>query len=293
MLDAKSVYHDTSPVIHAKHLSCFSAVVLPSVHHSAIVFFGRGKGEAPLPESQSPAVILGAEPIRVAILEDHPAIVDGYNSYLQGESDIKVVATIEVGEELPALLKANDPIQVLILDVGVPTSSANPSPYPILFYLPVLLQHHPKLNILVISMHKETVLIKALMDAGASGYVFKDDRESFKKFASVIRQVANGGIYFSSEAQRIIMRQGANTQLLSNRQREVLSLCAAYPEKTTAELAQMLSVADATVRNTLSMLYMRLGVRGRTAALAKAKELGLVVEMHPTLTLGSPQSDSL
>ena len=227
-----------------------------------------------------------SETIRVAILEDHPAIADGYKFYLQDESDIELVAAIDVGEELPKLLEVQDPIHVLILDVGVPTSQTNSSPYPILYLMPLLLQNHPGLNILVISMHKEHVLIKALIDAGASGYVFKDDRETLQKFSSVIRMIAGGGIYFSREAHKIIMRQSSNAQILSPRQLEVLSLCAAYPEKTTAELADLLAVADATVRNTLSVLYMRLGVRGRTAALAKARELGLIAEMRPTYSMG-------
>ena len=228
-----------------------------------------------------------SETIRVAILEDHPAIADGYKYYLQGETDIQLVATIEVGEDLPKLLEAEAPIHVLILDVGVPTSHENSTPYPILYLLPLLLQNNPNLNILVISMHKEHVLIKALIDAGASGYVFKDDRETLLKFSSVIRMIATGGIYFSRDAHKIIMRQSSKKQLLSPRQMEVLSLCAAYPEKTTAELADLLAVANATVRNTLSVLYMRLGVRGRAAALAKAREMGLIAEMNPTLALSN------
>jgi DNA-binding NarL/FixJ family response regulator len=101
--------------------------------------------------------------------------------------------------------------------------------------------------------------------------------------------IASGGVYFSREAHKIIMRQASSSQLLSPRQLEVLSLCAAYPEKTTAELADMLTVAHATVRNILSVLYMRLGVRGRTAALVKARELGLIAEMRPTYPLTEPQ----
>jgi DNA-binding NarL/FixJ family response regulator len=225
-------------------------------------------------------------PIRVAILEDHPAIADGYRYRLQGETDIQLVATIEAGEELPKLLVAQSPIDVLILDVGVPTSHTNSSPYPILYLMPQLLQKHPGLNILVISMHKDNALIKALIDAGASGYVFKDDRETLQKFSSVIRMIASGGIYFSREAHKIVMRQSSQSQLLSPRQLEVLSLCAAYPEKTTAELADLMAVANATVRNTLSLLYMRLGVRGRTAALAKARELGLIADMRPVYPVG-------
>jgi DNA-binding NarL/FixJ family response regulator len=236
-----------------------------------------------------------SETIRVAILEDHPAIADGYKYYLQEENDIELVAAIDVGEALPNVLEEQAPIHVLILDVSVPTSRSNSTPYPILYLLPMLLQRYPALNILVISMHKENVLIKALIDAGASGYIFKDDREALQQFSSVIRTVAGGGIYFSREAHKIIMRKSSSTQILSPRQMEVLSLCAAYPEKTTAELADMLAVADATVRNTLSVLYMRLGVRGRTAALLKAQELGLIADMRPAYPLGgaSPSADLL
>jgi DNA-binding NarL/FixJ family response regulator len=197
-----------------------------------------------------------------------------------------------VGEDLLNMLEEQDPIHVLILDVNVPTSRTNSSPYPILYLLPVLLQRHPNLNILVISMHKENVLIKALIDAGASGYVFKDDREALQQFCLVIRTIASGNVYFSREAHKIIMRKSSASQPLSPRQMEVLSLCAAYPEKTTAELASMLAVADATVRNTLSVLYMRLGVRGRTAALFKARELGILTDMHPVYPLGEASASA-
>ena len=73
-----------------------------------------------------------AEIIRVAILDDHPAIVDAYQNYVQHESDIRVVATGAAGEDLPVLLTEHSPIHVLILDVEVPTSRTNRSLYPML-----------------------------------------------------------------------------------------------------------------------------------------------------------------
>ena len=219
-----------------------------------------------------------ADIIRVAILEDHPAMVEGYKSYLREQPDIQVAATAAFGEELSPLLDTYQPIHLLLLDIQVSTSETNPSPYPILFLIPDLLQHYPGLNILVISMHKEHALIKAVMEAGAGGFVLKDDRETLDKFPAVIRLVAGGGIYFSREAHQLYATQSPDALKLSPRQAQVLSLCAAYPEKSAADLARMLNVADTTVRNTLSVLYLRLGVHGRTPAVAKAKELGLIPE---------------
>jgi DNA-binding NarL/FixJ family response regulator len=222
-----------------------------------------------------------AEVIRVAILEDHPAIVDAYKSYVQHEPDIRVVATGAVGEDLPALLADNAPVHLLILDIEVPTSHTNRNPYPILYYIPQLHERYPALNILVISMHEERALIKATIDAGASGFVLKDDRETLTKFPSVVRLVAGGGVYFSRAAHDTLRQPSATEVQLSPRQLEVLALCAAHPDKTTAELAGVLGIADATVRNILSTLYLRLGVRGRTAAVAKAKDLALLAEAKP------------
>ena len=222
-----------------------------------------------------------AELIRVAILEDHPAIVDAYQSYVQHEPDIRVVATGAVGEDLPALLIDHSPIHVLILDIEVPTSSTNRSPYPILYYIPQLRERYPDMNILVISMHEERALIKATIDAGASGFVLKDDRETLARFPAVVRLVAGGGIYFSRAAHEVLRGLSPTDIQLSPRQLEVLALCAAHPDMTTAELADMLGVADTTVRNILSTLYLRLGVRGRMAAVAKAKDLELLAEAKP------------
>jgi two-component system, NarL family, nitrate/nitrite response regulator NarL len=67
------------------------------------------------------------QPIRVAILDDHQAIIDGYLFRLANAADIQVAATLSYGEDLePALEK--EPVDVLILDVQVPTSATTPTP---------------------------------------------------------------------------------------------------------------------------------------------------------------------
>ena len=225
-----------------------------------------------------------AEKVRVAILDDHQSIIDGYIYRLGGTPEITVVATATYGEDLePALEK--HPADVLLLDLNVRTAPDNPNPFPMLHVIPRLLQKYPELSILIISMFAEPGLMKALVDAGVNGYILKDDSSAFRELGNVVLSVAHGGVYFSKKAHNLYMQVDAISghELLTPRQLEVISLCAAYPDSSTADLAQMMSVSHSTVRNLLSSLYLRLGVHSRTAAVEKAREIGLVTPRPPSL----------
>ena len=62
----------------------------------------------------------------------------------------------------------------------------------------------------------------------------------------------------------------------------MLSLCAAYPNSKTAELAGKMKIADSTLRNLLSTVYFKLGVQTRAAAIAKARQMGILTP-NPTV----------
>ena len=218
--------------------------------------------------------------IQVTILDDHQNIIDGYVFRLNKNPQIEVAATINFGCELEATL-AEHPTDVLLLDVSVPTSAENPNPYPILHAIPRLLEIHTNLGILVISMYAERGLIRAVMDAGASGYILKDDQNTARDLGSVVMSVAGGGVYFSQQAHQIYINHLSKENELTVRQLEALSLCAAYPNNTTAEFAKMMSVSNSTVRNLLSAAYLKLGVNTRAAAIARARQLGLITPNPP------------
>lgn len=226
---------------------------------------------------------MSAEKVRVAILDDHQSIIDGYVYRFSSTPEIQVIATANYGEELEPLL-AKHPVDVLLLDLSVRTSHENPNPFPILHVIPRLLQRHANLSILVISMFAEPGLMRSLIEAGASGYVLKDDQAALRDLGTVVLSVANGGIFFSKKAHHLYLQADSieNGERLTPRQLEVISLCAAYPDASTADLAQMMSISNSTVRNLLSSLYLRLGVHSRTAAVEKARELGLVTPRPPS-----------
>lgn len=212
------------------------------------------------------------ENIKLAILEDHQGIIDGYHYRFRDARDIDIVATLTFGDQVEPTLNTQ-PVDVLILDVQVPTSPENPNPFPILHLIPEYLQNYPNTAVLVVSMHDQRTLIESIMDAGASGYVLKDDRSAIRQLPAIVRIVANDGIYLSQTAyKRLLKRQKTkNNSTLSPRQVEALSLCAAYPDKKAEELAKIMKIGNSTFRNLLSRAYQKLGVHNRASALAKAR----------------------
>jgi DNA-binding NarL/FixJ family response regulator len=223
--------------------------------------------------------------ILVGILDDHPPIIEGYNSRLRGHPHIEVAWSASNGEGLEKL-QEHSPVDVLLLDIVVPVSETNRAPYPILSVIPRLLQTYTDLAILVITMHNQPLLIRAIIDAGASGYILKDDHHFFNNLPMIIESVIHGGIYLSQQAkQQLFKREGASSPRLATRQLEALSLCAAYPEATTYELAKRMGVANSTIRNLLSNAYVALDVHSRTAAVAKAQQLGMISSGNQSMNI--------
>ena len=220
--------------------------------------------------------------IHVTIMDDHQSIVDGYIYRLSNIPEIEVMDVISCGDELEPALKKH-PADVVLLDVQVPTSPTNPNPYPILHTIPRLLELYPDLVVLVISMHTERGLIRAVVKAGASGYILKDDRERIQDLGRWVVSVAGGGVCFSDRALKAFLN--TKDQQFTTRQLEALSLCAAYPNSKTAELAHKMKIANSTVRNLLSNAYVKLGVQTRAAAVAKARQMGLITPDSPVLQL--------
>ena len=223
------------------------------------------------------------ETIRVAILDDHQSTIDGYSFRLREHENIKVVATARFGSEIEGILAENE-VDLLVLDISMPTSEEDSNPYPLLYMLPKLREQYPDTAILIISMHKHRSLMRALMNAGAKGYILKDDRKAILQLGDIITSVAAGGVYFSEQSYAVMadnQSRDDDVKPLTPRQVQVLSLSAAYPDMSTAKLADQLEIAPSTLRNLMSESYLRLGVRNRAAAIAKARQLGLITPYPP------------
>jgi len=136
---------------------------------------------------------------------------------------------------------------------------------------------------LLITMFADRGIIRAVMEAGASGYVLKDDSAAIQDLPNIIRTVADGGIYLSERAGQLYQKHfNHDDRTLTRRQLEVLLLCAAFPSSKTAELAHKMNVSNSTVRNLLSGAYLKLDAHTRAGALEKARQLGLLTSDVPT-----------
>ncbi len=218
-----------------------------------------------------------AKKIRVTILDDHQSILDGYLYRLGKVKQIEVVATVRFGNDLEPSLREH-PTDVLLLDISAPMSANDPTPFPVQHEIARLKHDCPRMAILVISMYTEAAMIRTVMEAGANGYILKDDQKTIEDLGGILLSVADGGIYISEQVQRHLVEPNGHPGGLSPRQLEALSLAASYPNSTTAELAYWMGIANSSIRNLLSSAYLKLGVGTRAAAIARARQLGILPE---------------
>ena len=214
--------------------------------------------------------------INISILEDHQGIIDGYLFRLKDEKMLQIAGVARYGEELEPMLAAH-PTDLLILDIEVQISPQDTNFFPIMQIIPKLIKKYPAMTILVISMHTQVVLIEKLVDYGIGGYIFKNDNEAIQRLAHIIVALKSGGVYFSQGVYTKLrsLKTRSTASLLSSRQLEALSLCVAFPDNTSDDLANRLGVSSSTFRNLLSNAYERLGVHTRSAAIAYLQKLGL------------------
>lgn len=212
--------------------------------------------------------------IRVVLVEDQTLVRRGICGLLALTEDIEVVAEAADGEEAVELISEVAPDCVL-LDVRMPKMSG----------LEVLtaLRERGKLppTILLTTFDDDEALLRGMRN-GARGFLLKD--VSVERLAEAIRQVAAGAsLIRPAVTERVAERvreMGADFESLdppdrlTPRETEVLRMMAGgYSNR---EIADALSVSEGVVKNHVSSVLSKLGVRDRTRAVLKGIELGYV-----------------
>ena len=179
--------------------------------------------------------------LKVLVADDHTLIREGLKKILKTAEDISVVLEAQNAREVIEEIKKEN-LDVVILDISLPGKSG-------LELLKDLKKDHPKLPVLILSMHPEERFAIRALKAGASGYVTKES--AVEELIKAVRKVVQGKKYVSAGlAEKLALDLGADTEKpphenLSDREYQILCLIAAG--KTIRHIAGELFLSKSTV----------------------------------------------
>ena len=192
---------------------------------------------------QSPPVPDSSAQPRLLIVDDHPVFRLGIARLLGKERDIVICGEAENATAALDAMRRLTP-DVVLLDVSMPGPNGIET-------IKLMLAEQPRLIILVLSMHEESLYALRALRAGAKGYVMK--HQAIDNVVQAVRKVLAGGVYVSPQfGEQLIFKaiQGSNGDVgmavdtLSDRELEVLQLFGRG--KSTREVASMCTTSPST-----------------------------------------------
>lgn len=230
-----------------------------------------------------------AEHIRVVIVDDQRLLCEGFRKLIELEADLEVVGMAGDGKEALATVERLQAEQMLpdvvLMDVRMPRLDG-------IAATRVLKERWPTIRVIILTTFDDRELIQAGLQAGALGYLLKDI--TAEQLATAIRVVAQGQVLLHADvAHKVLASLSSaqslptvtapasptfdgvgNVEQLTEREREILTLLARGA--SNREISETLYIASGTVKNHLSNILGKLGVRDRTQAALKARELRLL-----------------
>lgn len=217
--------------------------------------------------------------IKLFLIEDQKLIREGLSALLSLEPDLEIVGEAENGQKAIDSLQLLAPGQlpdVALMDLRMPEMDGVAA-------TKVIARSYPSIKVLVLTTFDDDELIAQSMSAGAQGYLLKDTPS--EELALSIRSVARGYSQFGPGIVQKMMRQVDSThaesqaageakddsstvpdelQSLTPREKEVLALIS--QGASNKEIAQKLFLSEGTVKNYVTSILSRLGLRDRTQA---------------------------
>jgi DNA-binding NarL/FixJ family response regulator len=214
--------------------------------------------------------------IRVLLADDEAMIRAGVAAILATDPGIEIVAEAGDGAEAVELARAHRP-DVALLDIRMPKLDG-------LAAAAELRKAMPEVAVVMLTTFDEAAYVAQALSQGASGFMLKaaDPRE----LIIGVKAVADGAAYLSPRiAQRVIARLNSGSleraapakervDALTPRERDVLTLIG--KGESNHDIAKLLHLSNGTVKNHVSTILTRLGVKNRVQAAITAYEAGLV-----------------
>jgi DNA-binding NarL/FixJ family response regulator len=194
---------------------------------------------------------------RVFLVDDHPLVREHLTALLQREADLEVCGEAPDAPTARSLITRQEP-DLVILDISLKRSHG-------LELLKDLKELRPKLPVLVLSMHDETLYAERALRAGAMGYITKE--EATVSVLSAIRKVLAGEVYLSARMAGRMMQKmvkggtdlaGSPLEVLADRELEVFQMIGRG--MGTRQIADELRLGIKTVESYKARIKEKLGM---------------------------------
>lgn len=196
--------------------------------------------------------------IRVLVADDHAIIREGLRVMLGNQPDMEVVGVAANGRETIQLADEYEP-DIAVMDISMPELNGVEA-------IQQMMPRHPRLQVVVLSIHETKPYVYRALKAGAKGYLVKET--AGLEVVDAVRAVHRGERYLSQSITDLLTTESfqklesvidvSPLDVLSPREREVLQLVA--EGKTSQEVAKRLSISPKSVDTYRSRLMHKIGV---------------------------------
>ena len=221
---------------------------------------GTGRGHRPVGAHPG-----GGRMIRLLLTDDHPVVRAGIRALLESEADLEVVAEAATAEDAVRLALTAD-VDLVLMDLQFPGALQGAEA------TRRIRSQAGAPRVLVLTNYDTDADILGAIEAGASGYLLKDAPPA--ELIAAVRASAVGESALAPGVSSRLDASRTSNERLTAREAEVLSLVA--EGRTNRDIGRALFLSEATVKSHLVHIFTKLGVGSRTAAVARARELGAI-----------------
>ncbi len=210
------------------------------------------------------------KPVRVILADDHAVVRQGIRQFLETSPGIAVIAEASDGLQAIELIRQHRP-DVAVLDIQMPGRSG-------IEVTQAIRAERLPVGVLILTAFDDTPYVRAVLQAGANGYVLKTAEA--QEIVEAVQAVHEGQSVLSPGIARQLMerlvasRAETHIEALTERELEVLRLAA--KGFTNKAIGAELSISDRTVQGHLAKIYAKLGAGSRTEAVMRAVTLGWI-----------------
>ena len=201
--------------------------------------------------------------INLAIVDDQSILKEGLKFMLSKKENLKVIGTGENGREAYELCK-NYHVDIILMDIKMPIMDGVEA-------TKIIKRDFPHINIIILTTFNDDEYIFEALKNGASGYMLKD--ATMDKIEEAINEVYNGGVLIQPNVAKKVISMFSKmtyegTEIdkrineLTEREKDILRNLG--EGKSNREIADVLYISEGTVKNHITSILNKLGLRDRT-----------------------------